>query len=121
MPQKTRAVLDHFVEVFRRRSDRTSLPDEPHLHRTFIGQARQANIGCPRRLSVKESGMDAPISDKEVGITPDTPRTSSGHEESARSSTRVPAMIVGIVAAVVAGLSIFYLLRPEPLLVQGEV
>ncbi|OKO72391.1 multidrug transporter [Bradyrhizobium sp. NAS80.1] len=30
-------------------------------------------------------------------------------------------MIVGIVATVVAALSIFYLLRPEPLLVQGEV
>ncbi|OKO71154.1 multidrug transporter [Bradyrhizobium sp. NAS80.1] len=29
-------------------------------------------------------------------------------------------MIVGIVAVVVAALSIFYLLRPEPLLVQGE-
>jgi HlyD family secretion protein len=34
---------------------------------------------------------------------------------------RGPSIIVGIVAAVVAALSIFYLLRPEPLLVQGEV
>ncbi len=38
-----------------------------------------------------------------------------------KSATRVPSIIVAIVALVVAGLSIFYLLRPEPLLVQGEV
>ena len=35
--------------------------------------------------------------------------------------SRVPAIIVAIVAAAVAGLSIWYLVRPEPLLVQGEV
>src|SRR6476659_7341703 len=34
---------------------------------------------------------------------------------------RAPAAIVVIVAAVIAGLSLWYLLRPEPLLVQGEV
>jgi HlyD family secretion protein len=44
-----------------------------------------------------------------------------GQERSAPSTTRTPSIIVGIVAAVVAALSIFYLLRPEPLLVQGEV
>src|ERR1700733_10864212 len=34
---------------------------------------------------------------------------------------RLPPIIVGVVVAVVAGLSIWYLVRPEPLLVQGEV
>jgi HlyD family secretion protein len=38
-----------------------------------------------------------------------------------KEHTRTPAIIVGIVALAVAALSIFYLLRPEPLLVQGEV
>jgi HlyD family secretion protein len=38
-----------------------------------------------------------------------------------RPVTRAPSIIVGIVAAGVAALSVFYLLRPEPLLVQGEV
>lgn len=38
-----------------------------------------------------------------------------------RAPTRVPAIIVGIVIAVVAALSIWYLVRPQPLLVQGEV
>jgi HlyD family secretion protein len=37
------------------------------------------------------------------------------------ASTRVPAIIVGIVIAAVAALSIWYLVRPQPLLVQGEV
>jgi len=34
---------------------------------------------------------------------------------------RAPAIIVTVVAAAIAGLSIWYLVRPEPLLVQGEV
>jgi HlyD family secretion protein len=37
------------------------------------------------------------------------------------SSTRFSAIIVGVVIAAVAGLSIWYLVRPQPLLVQGEV
>jgi HlyD family secretion protein len=35
--------------------------------------------------------------------------------------SRVPGIIVGLIVAVVAGLSIWYLVRPQPLLVQGEV
>src|SRR5712691_10325377 len=34
---------------------------------------------------------------------------------------RLPSIIVGLVVAAVAGLSIWYLVRPQPLLVQGEV
>ena len=34
---------------------------------------------------------------------------------------RAPSIIVGLVVAAVAGLSIWYLVRPQPLLVQGEV
>lgn len=40
--------------------------------------------------------------------------------EAARSPTRVPSIIVSLVAIGVVSLSTFYLLRPEPLLVQGE-
>ena len=36
-------------------------------------------------------------------------------------TARTPSIIVGLVIAAVAGLSIRYLVRPEPLLVQGEV
>jgi HlyD family secretion protein len=66
-----------------------------------------------------ESGMDMPTSDEEVQSTSDAP--GDGQEKNARTATRAPAIIVGIVAAVVVALSVFYLLRPEPLLVQGEV
>src|ERR1700752_2478667 len=63
--------------------------------------------------------MDMRSSDKQIPGGPDAP--GDGQEKDAPSATRAPAIIVGIVAAVVAALSIFYLLRPEPLLVQGEV
>src|SRR5262245_37675310 len=39
----------------------------------------------------------------------------------APASNRVPAIIVAVVITAVAALSIWYLVRPEPLLVQGEV
>jgi HlyD family secretion protein len=65
-----------------------------------------------------ESGMDMPTSGKEVQSTSDAP--GDGQENTTRSATRAPSIIVGIVAAVVVALSVFYLLRPEPLLVQGE-
>jgi HlyD family secretion protein len=45
----------------------------------------------------------------------------AGHETHKSPVTRIPSIIVGIVAVVVVALSVFYLLRPEPLLVQGEV
>jgi HlyD family secretion protein len=52
--------------------------------------------------------------DKEVQSASEAPNAGP------KSATRTPAIIVGSVAAVVVALSVFYLLRPEPLLVQGE-
>src|SRR3984957_2954056 len=66
-----------------------------------------------------ESGMDMPTSDEEVQSTSDA--SGDGQQNNTRPATRVPSIIVGIVAAVIVALSVFYLLRPEPLLVQGEV
>ena len=62
--------------------------------------------------------MDTPTSGEDVQIASDAPR--DRQEKNARSATRAPSIIVGIVAAAVVALSVFYLLRPEPLLVQGE-
>ena len=62
--------------------------------------------------------MNMPISDKEIQTTPDA--LNDGQEKNARTATRTPAIIVGIVAIAVVALSVFYLLRREPLLVQGE-
>jgi HlyD family secretion protein len=42
-------------------------------------------------------------------------------EDAPKSVARVPSIIVAIIAAAVIVLSLYYLLRPEPLLVQGEV
>jgi HlyD family secretion protein len=47
--------------------------------------------------------------------------SNAGQKTRERPVTRAPSIIVAIVAAGVAALSVFYLLRPEPLLVQGEV
>jgi HlyD family secretion protein len=63
--------------------------------------------------------MDMPNPDKGIQGASDAP--GDGQGKSTRTATRVPSIMVGIVAAVVAALSVFYLLRPEPLLVQGEV
>src|SRR6476646_4864017 len=45
----------------------------------------------------------------------------AGQETVTRPVTRTPSIIVGTIAVLVVALSLFYLLRPEPLLVQGEV
>jgi HlyD family secretion protein len=65
-----------------------------------------------------ETGMDTPTSGEDVQITSDATR--DGQDKNTRAATRAPSIIVGIVAAAVVALSVFYLLRPEPLLVQGE-
>src|ERR1700722_9185833 len=69
-------------------------------------------------MNQMESGMDMPTSGEEVQDTSDAPRDKQ--DKNTRAATRAPSIIVGIVAAVVVALSVFYLLRPEPLLVQGE-
>ncbi len=63
--------------------------------------------------------MDIPTSGEEVQSSSDAP--GDRQDKNTRTATRAPSIIVGIVAAVVVALSVFYLLRPEPLLVQGEV
>src|ERR1700735_3023880 len=60
--------------------------------------------------------MDVPTPD----TGKDTPEVKNDGQENVHARTRTPAIIVGTVAAVVVALSLFYLLRPEPLLVQGE-
>jgi HlyD family secretion protein len=47
-------------------------------------------------------------------------RSAPGVGREKNTMARTPSIIVGVVAVVVAALSVFYLLRPEPLLVQGE-
>jgi HlyD family secretion protein len=69
-------------------------------------------------MSEVESGMDAPASGEEIQEKSDAP--GGGQGKSAPTATRTPSIIVGVVAAAIVALSVFYLLRPVPLLVQGE-
>ena len=57
-----------------------------------------------------------PAPDTQIENSPKAPE--AGQEKS--TMTRTPSIIVGLVAVIVVALSLFYLLRPEPLLVQGE-
>jgi HlyD family secretion protein len=56
-----------------------------------------------------------------------TAPSEGGHEPPGPSAKRrsvtssIPSLIVGLLVAAVIGLSLWYLVRPEPLLVQGEV
>jgi HlyD family secretion protein len=58
----------------------------------------------------------APTAPSEAGPEPPRP---PAKRRSLTSS--IPSLIVGLLVAAVAGLSLWYLVRPEPLLVQGEV
>jgi HlyD family secretion protein len=66
----------------------------------------------------RDLGVDMSTSDSETQGPSDAP--GEGPPKETHRPTRGPTIIVGIVAAAVAALSLFYLLRPEPLLVQGE-
>ncbi len=63
--------------------------------------------------------MENPIPVQQAQSESETPRKKP--EDAPKSAARVPSIIVAIVAAAVIVLSMYYLMRPEPLLVQGEV
>jgi HlyD family secretion protein len=62
--------------------------------------------------------MSAPSSGDELQSAPG--QANAEHRPPTHPATRVPSLIVGIVAVCIVALSAFYLLRSEPLLVQGE-
>jgi HlyD family secretion protein len=57
----------------------------------------------------------------EPPVQPATEPPREAEKNQSPASSRVPSVIVSLVIAAVAGLSIWYLVRPQPLLVQGEV
>lgn len=63
--------------------------------------------------------METQTPENQAGAAQQPPPEKPGH--GAAPSVRIPSIIVGLVVAAVAGLSIWYLVRPQPLLVQGEV
>jgi HlyD family secretion protein len=63
--------------------------------------------------------MDMPTPDARIGSEPASPTEAT--KRRAPSHSRLPSIIVVVVAIAIAALSVWYLLRGEPLLVQGEV
>jgi HlyD family secretion protein len=66
-------------------------------------------------------GREREVPAKSADAATAPPQSNEEPNNMAPSSARAPSIIVGIVIAAVAGLSIWYLVRGEPLLVQGEV
>jgi len=79
------------------------------------GPTAQASVAPAARGETPETRGDAakPRSD------PVKKPSDTAHRPAPPS--RLPSLIVGVIIAAVAGLSIWYLVRPQPLLVQGEV
>jgi len=71
--------------------------------------------------------MEVPTADTQTQVASEPPKEALKQmakqvpKKRAPAASLVPSIIVGIVVAAVAGLSIWYLVRGEPLLVQGEV
>jgi HlyD family secretion protein len=68
--------------------------------------------------------MPLPDVEKRDALSPPGERVETfqgAAKKSSRVSGRLPSLIVAVVIAAIAGLSIWYLVRPQPLLVQGEV
>src|SRR6476620_3309518 len=63
--------------------------------------------------------MEMPVQD--VPAEPVPSQVAASQRDKAPRISKLPTIIVGIVIAVIAGISIWYLVRPAPLLVQGEV
>ena len=64
-----------------------------------------------------------PTADTQTHLAPELPKEApkQAPKKPASASSRVPSIIVALVVVAVASLSTWYLLRGEPLLVQGEV
>ena len=70
------------------------------------------------RTEREMSPATAPDAEK-AADTP--PQPAKQPPKAPRPSAHIPSIIVGLVVAAIAGLSIWFLVRPQPLLVQGEV
>jgi HlyD family secretion protein len=106
----------------------------PHFRNSMqIGTLRKASLkesvsvgSCSsdvdfqsQRSIIRGSPLAGPTPEVQMQDTPEPAKQATKQQASA--SSRVPSIIVGLVIVAVAGLSIWYLVRGEPLLVQGEV
>ena len=71
----------------------------------------------PPRTDTQPTAVLEPAPPSPAGAAPS--RGAAG--DRAPRPSRLPSIIVGVIVAAIAGLSIWFLVRPQPLLVQGEV
>jgi HlyD family secretion protein len=84
------------------------------MDKHFCGQRGPTELSNAAGPEMKESAPS--------DATPREPLQVKKQPKDTRPPTaRTPSIIVGLVVAAVAALSIWYLVRPQPLLVQGEV
>jgi len=86
-------------------------PPQPPVSPTKVETAAPAQAEAPSKPPSEPPQVAAPAPNP-AGASPRPHRP---------AASRIPSLIFTLVAVAVAGLSIWYLLRPEPLLVQGEV
>src|ERR1700758_230263 len=72
-----------------------------------------------RRLPPSSAGVSDGSANGQAQVARDPPMQAPKRQ--APAASRAPSIVVALVVAAIAGLSIWYLLRGEPLLVQGEV
>jgi HlyD family secretion protein len=86
------------------------------------------SAGAAESVTTAEAQTSAPVraeapfkpASEPLQIAPPA-ASSGGGPRPAPYASRLPSIIFALVAAAIAGLSTWYLVRPEPLLVQGEV
>jgi HlyD family secretion protein len=87
----------------------------------------QAYAAAPSSPDSNIAGRDGGVQELREGSSVNAPAPRQDADDPLRDREklpppgRLPAIVVGLIAVVVAGLSIWYLVRPQPLLVQGEV
>ena len=85
----------------------------------MTGRGRGLDMTTPDIRTEREV-LPATAPDTEKA-TDSSPQPATQPPKASLSSTRIPSIIVGLVVAAITGLSVWYLVRPQPLLVQGEV
>jgi HlyD family secretion protein len=85
----------------------------------MTGRGRGLDMTTPDIRTEREV-LPATAPDTEKA-TDSSPQPATQPPKASLSSTRIPSIIVGLMVAAITSLSVWYLVRPQPLLVQGEV
>jgi HlyD family secretion protein len=82
----------------------------------FIGRASFGQQSMEQRV-----GLEMNESPPTTTTQREPPQAKKQQVDARPRPARAPSIILGVMVLAIAGLSIWYLVRPQPLLVQGEV